>query len=197
MNKAGFLPSAGVVLSLRLERYYEPLRLPARADLLSFPYTGRSVVSPPPWMDLQHWATNLQEHADPATPEVDGATSVIPAPIQRPSPSDHGVGFSNFVYEATHGFTYVTACSFAVRKLTTPRCRDAASSCYRGVRTIPRTGLQPARLVAVTAYGQTPLICTYLIYLQFGGNAEANRHCQEGCVRVHSRRALRASGMVS
>ena len=40
-------------------------------------------------------------------------------------------------------------------KLTTLRYRNAASSCYRGARTTPRTGLQPARLAAVTAYGQT------------------------------------------
>jgi len=158
MNKAGFLSSAGVVLSLHLERYYEPLRLPALAGVLSLPYTRRSAASPPPKQDLQHWATNLQEHADPATPGVDGATSVLPASIQRPSPSDHGVGFSVFVYEATHGFTCVTACSFAVWKLTTPRYRDAASSCYRGVRTTPRTGLQPARFAAVTAYGQARII---------------------------------------
>ncbi|MDD2744779.1 MAG: hypothetical protein PHV02_21160, partial [Rhodocyclaceae bacterium] len=44
--------------------------------------------------------------------------------------------------------------SLAVWKLTTPRYRDAASSCYRGVRTTPRTGLQPARLTAVTANSQ-------------------------------------------
>jgi hypothetical protein len=120
MNKAGFLSSAGVMLSLHLNRSYEPLRLPTQASVLSLPYTRWSTVSPPPGLDLQHWATNLQEHADPATPGVDGATSVIPAPIQRPSPSDYGVGFSVFVYEATHGFTCVTACSLAVWKLTTP-----------------------------------------------------------------------------
>ncbi len=82
------------MLSLRLKRSYEPLRLPTQASVLSLPYTRWSAVSPPPGLDLQHWATNLQEHADPATPGVDGATSVIPAPILRPSPSDHGVGFS-------------------------------------------------------------------------------------------------------
>jgi len=94
VNKAGFLSSAGVVLSLHLKRSYEPLRLPTRACVLSLPYTRRSAASPPPGLDLQHWATNLQVHADPATPGVDGATSVVPAPIQRPSPSVHGVGFS-------------------------------------------------------------------------------------------------------
>ncbi|MBU1380470.1 hypothetical protein KKD49_06545 [Myxococcota bacterium] len=42
------------------------------------------------------------------------ATSVIPAPIQRSSPSDHRVGFSSSSYEATHGFTNVMACSLEV-----------------------------------------------------------------------------------
>jgi len=48
MNKAGFLPSSGVMLSLELERYYEPLRLPIRPAAFSFPYTPQSAVSPPP-----------------------------------------------------------------------------------------------------------------------------------------------------
>ena len=39
-------------------------------------------------------------------------------------------------------------------KLTTPCCHDAASSRYQGARTIPWTGLQPARYTAVTANGQ-------------------------------------------
>ena len=47
MNKAGFLPSTGVMLSLDLKQYYEPLRLPSRSAALSFPYTRRSVASPP------------------------------------------------------------------------------------------------------------------------------------------------------
>jgi len=48
MNKVGSLPSLGVMLSLELKRYYEPLRLPLRAIALSFPYTQRLVASPPP-----------------------------------------------------------------------------------------------------------------------------------------------------
>ena len=43
--------------------------------------------------------------------------------------------------EATHRFTCVSACYLAVWKLTTPCRHAAASSCYRGVRTTPRTGL--------------------------------------------------------
>ena len=79
------------------------------------------------------------------------ATSVIPASIQRPSPYVHKVGFSIYYNEAIYGFTYVTACSFAVWKLTTPCYHDAASSYYRGARTTPQTGLQPARFITVTA----------------------------------------------
>jgi len=49
MNKAGFLPSGVVMLSLTLKRYYEPLRLPIRPVALSFPYTPQSMASPPPY----------------------------------------------------------------------------------------------------------------------------------------------------
>ena len=143
-------------MSRHLDQYYAPLRLPTQAAALSLPYTRRSAASPPPGMDLQHWATNLREHADPATPGVEKRHFRSYSALQRPSPSDHRVGFSGFVYEATHGFTCVTACALAVWKLTTPRHRDAASSCYRGARTTPRTGLQPARWTAVTANGQSP-----------------------------------------
>jgi hypothetical protein len=154
MNKAGFLPSAGVMLSRRLNRYYEPLRLPPAAIALSFPYTQQLVASPPPQTGLQHWALNLREHADPATPGANEChfrySSIHPTAFPF-CPQGRRL---QFVHEATHRFTCVTACFLAVWKLTTPRYHDAASSCYRDVRTIPRTGLKPARLTAVTANGQ-------------------------------------------
>lgn len=158
MNKAGFLPSSGVVLSLGLNRYYEPLRLPPAAAALSFPYTHRSVASPLPQTGLQHWAVNLREHADPATTGVDGCHFRYSSTHPTAFPFCPQGRLLHFAYEATHGFTCVTACSLAVWKLTTPRYRDAASSCYRGVRTTPRTGLQPARFTAVTANGQTTVL---------------------------------------
>ena len=154
MNKVGPIPSAGVVLSHGLKRYFEPLRLPPRAAVLSLPYTQRVVASPPPGMDLQHWAVNLQAHADPVTPGVDRR--------HFRSSSAHPTAFPfcpqgrllQFVNEATHRFTCVTACALAVWKLTTPCCQDAAPSCYWGVRTTPQAGLEPARLTTVTANGQ-------------------------------------------
>jgi len=154
VNKAVSLPLTGVVLSHSLKRYYEPLRLPPRAAAISFPYTQRLVVSPPPGTGLQHWAINLQEHADPATPGVDVRHFRYSSAHPTTFPFWPQGRLLRFVYEATHRFTFVTACSLAVWKLTTPRYRDAASSCYRGVRTTPRTGLQPARLTTVTANGQ-------------------------------------------
>ena len=114
MNKAGFLPSTGVMLSLDLKRYYEPLRLPFRAAVLSFPYTQQSMVSPPPETGLQHWAIELPIHADPATPTVrrDGFHSphhrTTAFPIQTRGQQPH------LVYEATSRFTCVTACIFVV-----------------------------------------------------------------------------------
>ena len=146
------------MLSRELERYYEPLRLPPAVAALSSPYTPRSVVSPPPQTGRKPRAVNLREHADPATPGVDECHfrySSIPPTAFPFCPQGR---LLHFVYEATHRFTCVTACSLAVGKLTTPCCHGAASSCYRGVRTTPRTGLEPARLTAaVTANGQTTL----------------------------------------
>jgi hypothetical protein len=180
MNKAGSLPSAGVVLSLRLDRYYEPLRLPVRADALSSPYTHRSVASPPPEMGLQHWATNPREHADPAIPGTVDATSVIPASIQRPSPSDHRVDVSNFVYNATHGFTCVTACSLAVWKLTTPRYRGAASSCYRAYGQLPGRDFNPLdlRLLLRTVWLAFSTAAPALV--SSGGDNCATQFCPRG-----------------
>ena len=60
------------MLSLDLKRYYEPLRFPLRPAALSFPYTLAAGGLPTAVSGLQHWAINLLEHADPATPEVDG-----------------------------------------------------------------------------------------------------------------------------
>ena len=153
-NKAGSLPSSGVMLSLGFNRYYEPLRLPSGAAALSLPCTHRSVVSPPPQTGLQHWAINLREHADLATPGVDGCHFRYFSIHPRAFPFLTTGSASPLRLRAAHRFTCVTACSLAVWKLTTPCHHDAASSCYRGVRTTPRTGLQPARFIAVTANGQ-------------------------------------------
>ena len=93
-NKVGSLPSSGVMLSRELERYYEPLRLPPAVAALSFPYTPRSVVSPPPQTGRKPRAINLREHADPATPGVDECHFRYSSTLPWPSPSDHRVGFS-------------------------------------------------------------------------------------------------------
>jgi hypothetical protein len=143
------------MLSLELKRYYEPLRLPSAATTISLPYTQWAVVSPPPQTGLQHWAVNLPEHAIPATPGVDECHFRYSSTLPTAFPFCPQGRLLQFVYEATHRFTCVTACSLAVGKLTTPCRHSAASSGYRGVRTTPQTGLQPARLTAVAANGQT------------------------------------------
>ena len=142
------------MLSRDLNRYYEPLRLPPAAAALSLPYTQRSVVSPPLQTGLQHWAINLREHAIPATPGVDECHFRYSSAHPTAFPFCPQGRLLHLFYEATHRFTCVTACSLAVGKLTTPCRHGAASSCYRGVRTTPQTGLKPARLTAVTANGQ-------------------------------------------
>jgi hypothetical protein len=87
----------------------------------------RSVASPPPQTGLQHWAVSLREPAARATPGVDwrhfGYASTDPTTFPF-CPQGRLV---QFVYEATHRFTCVTACSLAVGKLTTP-CYDGAAS---------------------------------------------------------------------
>ena len=82
------------------------------------------------------------------------ATSVVSASIQRPCPFDHRVGFSTT-------FTRLLIGSLALRPAlllfgnSRPRVTTTPlASCYRGVRTTPRTGLQPARFIAVTANAQ-------------------------------------------
>jgi hypothetical protein len=97
MNKAGLLPSAGVMLSLNLKRYYEPLRLPLRPAALSFPYTRQSMVSPPP-QRASRAARSILHNMPPLLPrESMCTTSVIPAHFQRPSPFRQRVSFSNLL----------------------------------------------------------------------------------------------------
>jgi len=95
MKKAGFLPSTGVLLSLGFKRYYEPLRLPFRAAVISLPYTHWSVASPPPKRVSSTGLYVFQNMPSLLPRESRGATSVLPAPCHRPSPSDHRVGVSS------------------------------------------------------------------------------------------------------
>ena len=46
VNKAAPLPSGWVMLSVALNQYYEPLRLPIQPDATSFPHTHRFMFSP-------------------------------------------------------------------------------------------------------------------------------------------------------
>ena len=95
MNKVGFLSLAKVMLSFRFKRYYEPLRLPFRAESFSLPYTTRLVVSPPP-----KWVSSTEQSIFKNMPsllprELMTVTSVISTTTRRPSPSVHRVGYSN------------------------------------------------------------------------------------------------------
>ncbi len=156
MNKAGRLPSARFMVALTSNGTIRP------SDFHPGQRRLRCLIrhrwrSPTTGMDLQHWAVHLRIHADPATPGANEchfrSSSIHPAAFPF-RPQGRRLHYS---YEATHRFTCVTACTLAVGKLTTPCRHDAASSCYRGVRTTPRTGLEPARLTAVTAYGRRQL----------------------------------------
>ena len=82
------------MLSLRLKRYFEPLRLPLRANALSFPYTHQSVVSPPPKRVSSTGQCIFLNMPSLLPRETPRATSVVPARVQRPSPFVHRVGIS-------------------------------------------------------------------------------------------------------
>jgi hypothetical protein len=134
-------------LSRELRRYYEPLRLPSPVATLSFPYTHRSVASPPPQTGLQHWAVRLPEHADPATPGVDWRYFRYSSAHPAAFPFSPQGRLLHFVYEATHGFTCVTACSLAVWKLTTPCCHGAAPTATGAHGQLPGRDFNPLDLL--------------------------------------------------
>jgi hypothetical protein len=69
VNKAGFLPSGRVMLSLALKRYYEPLRLPLQPGAISFPYTRRLMFLNITATGLQHWAWISSATCRPCYPE--------------------------------------------------------------------------------------------------------------------------------
>ena len=76
------------MLSLRLKRYYDPLRLPLRPAAISFPYTHQSMASPP-LQRASRAARSILHRMPPLLPrESMCTTSVIPAHFQLPSPSD-------------------------------------------------------------------------------------------------------------
>ena len=98
MNKAGSLPSDRVMLSLALERYYGPLRLPPEPPVTSVSLIhGGCRSSGDTLMGLQHWAACLPPHAAPATPGDRADRSCSWVYSLRPSPHDHRVGIPNTV----------------------------------------------------------------------------------------------------
>ncbi len=91
---------------------------------------------------LQHWTAYPPPHAAPATPEDHPDRFRSPCLDASAFPfCPQGQHLLLQFDEATSGFTFVTACGFAIGKLTTPDYSDAASLYYQGVRTFPRTGL--------------------------------------------------------
>ena len=139
-HKAGLLPQSGLccpLISNGTMNFFDP---PTACRAFVSLYTTAGGL-PTTVVGRKPRTINLLEHVDPATPEVDGwhFRYFITHPTAFPFwPQGR---LLQLVYEAACRFTCVTACSLAVWKLTTPRYHDAASSCYRGVRTTPRTGL--------------------------------------------------------
>ena len=92
MNKAGFLPSLRVMLSLCCKRYYEPLRLPHRSTALSLPYTQPLTFSSPPIWISSTGQLNFQ-YMPPLLPRrFADVASIARTSAPRPSPFRHEVG---------------------------------------------------------------------------------------------------------
>lgn len=142
MNKAGFLSSNRVLLSLVLKRYHEPLRLPIQPAVISFPYTER-------FMPLKHYCIGSPAlvclSSTACRPCYPGRYyRLLPLPESAIFGLPHvstGSASSICIDEATCRFACAAACGFANWELTTPDCSDAAPLNYRGERIIPRTGL--------------------------------------------------------
>jgi hypothetical protein len=146
MNKAGSLFSSGVMLSLALKRYYGPLRLPIRPNAFSCPYAHRLMFPLTSPYRVSSTGLVIFRRMPPLLPRRTAqavfrclrlCSSAFPIrPLgRRPQ----------LTYEATSRFAFAVAYSFAVWELTTSDYSDAAPSCYRGARTIPRAGLEPTR----------------------------------------------------
>ena len=107
VNKVGSLPSAGVMLSRSLNRYYEPLRLPVRARRAFVALYASVDGLPTTPKGLQHWTTYLSKHTDPVTPRANARESFrcySAHPTAFPfSPQGRRL---QLVDEATFRFTY-------------------------------------------------------------------------------------------
>ena len=128
MNKVGSLSSERVLLSHSLNRYYEPLRIPLWPVTFSactlYATVGSSVL-PPQWASrtalffFRYMPSLLPRKIHRSLPLSFSVTSAFPI-----RPQGRHLQLSD---EATRRFTFVTACNFAHRKLTTPGYPDAAS----------------------------------------------------------------------
>jgi len=90
--------------------------------------------APPPWRDSRP-AQSIFHYMPPLLLRWKiWDDSVFLSHIHWPSPFDHRIDFHTSSDEATYRFTRVTACNFALGKLTTRDYSRAASRCYKGIR---------------------------------------------------------------
>jgi hypothetical protein len=107
----------------------------------------------PTVQDLQHWIVYLPLHATLATPERFYGCNRYKSNKHRPSPCVQKVGSLKLYFRGYISVHFRCGLQFCRRKLTTLDYSNAAPLNYRGARTTPRTGLQPARYSTVTANG--------------------------------------------
>jgi len=102
MPEVRALPSADVT---RLQRYYDPLRLPSGPPCIS-----RRWVFSPTTTGLPRLPAPPFQRAVPNTPvDRDGGVCRLPPRRTRPSPIHRRVGVHDFTFEACSSFTRVTA----------------------------------------------------------------------------------------
>ncbi len=161
MNKAGFLPSAGVMLSLNHKRYYKPLPLPLRPAALSFPHTRQSMVSPPP-QRASRAARSILHNMPPLLPrESMCTTSVIPAHFQRPPLQTRGSASPISVTRLRLGSLSLRPAALPLGNLRAPITRTPIPGARKAYGQLFSRDFNPLDRSPITAHGLS-LIAQFL-----------------------------------
>ena len=144
------------MLSLALQRYYEPLRLPRRPGAISvltlYPPVGGSGPPPP---RISRPALFLFRCMPPLLPrEIRWNASVLSFHRQRPSPSDHRVGLSNQVTRLRLGSLALRPATLPLGNSQPPIARTLLPGARKVYGQLLSRDLNPQEKQPMTAYGQ-------------------------------------------